>query len=135
MLVASTDEEAQQIWTTTQHFLADAQTGRGRLLQPPVEPEEVGTEPDRAFIASMFQVKATGSPGTVRQHLEKFSERSGADELMVVTYTYDPEDRKRSMELLAELWFHECVMRSGPCGGRRDRAGLDLAGAGRADHL
>lgn len=105
VLVAPTDEEAQKLWTTTQQFLLDAQTGKRRLLQPPVEPEEIGTEQERAFIESMFSIKAVGSPETVRKKLEEFTERSGADELIVVTYTYNPEDRKRSMKMLADLWF------------------------------
>jgi luciferase family oxidoreductase group 1 len=105
VLVAPTDQEAQRLWTTTQQFLLDAQTGKQRLLQPPVDPEELGTEQERALIESMFSIKAVGSPETVHKKLEEFTERSGADELIVVTYTYDPEDRKRSMELLADLWF------------------------------
>ena len=105
VVVAPTDEEAQRIWTTAQQMLLDMQTGKQRLLQPPVDPEELGTEQDRARIESMFSIKAVGSPETVRKKLEEFAERSGADELIVVTYAYDPEDRKRSMEMLADLWF------------------------------
>lgn len=106
VLVAPTDEEAERLWTTTLQFLADLQSpGESRLLQPPVDPEEIGTEQQRAMIESMFSIKAVGSPETVRQKLEEFSESTGADELIVVTYTYDPEDRKRSMKLLADLWF------------------------------
>jgi len=105
VLVAPTDGEAQRLWTTTQQFLADAQTGKERLMQPPVEPDEIGTAQVRTGIEAMFSNKAVGSPETVRQQLEEFVQRSGADELIVVTYTYDPEDRKRSMQLLADLWF------------------------------
>lgn len=105
VVVAPTDEEAQRIWTTTQQMLLDMQTGKQRLLQPPVDPEELGTEQERARMESMFSLKAVGSPETVRKRLEEFAEDSGADELIVVTYTYDPEDRKRSMEMLADLWF------------------------------
>lgn len=46
-----------------------------------------------------------GLPEAVRQQLEECTQHSGADELIVVTYTYDPEDRNRSMQLLADLWF------------------------------
>ncbi|WP_085994258.1 LLM class flavin-dependent oxidoreductase [Oceanobacillus senegalensis] len=105
VLVAPTDEEAERLWTTTQQYLLDIQTGKQRLLQPPVDPEELGTEQERAMIESMFSIKAVGSPETVRKKLEEFTERTGADELIVVTYTYDPEDRKRSMKMLADLWF------------------------------
>jgi len=105
VVVAPTDEEAERIWTTTQMMLMDMQTGRQRLMQPPVEPEEMGTEQERALADGMFRIKAVGSPETVRKKLEDFTEKSGADELIVVTYAYDPKDRMRSMELLADLWF------------------------------
>ncbi|MBP1969847.1 luciferase family oxidoreductase group 1 [Virgibacillus natechei] len=105
VLVAPTDEEAERLWTTTQNMLLDMQTGKQRLMQPPVDPDELGTEQERARMESMFSIKAVGSPETVRKKLEEFTERSGADELIVVTYTYDPEDRKRSMKMLADLWF------------------------------
>lgn len=105
VLVAPTDEEAQRLWTTTQQYLLDIQTGKQRLLQPPVDPKDLGTEQERGRIESMFSIKAVGSPETVRKKLEEFAEQTGADELIVVTYTYNPEDRKRSMELLADLWF------------------------------
>lgn len=106
VLVAPTDAEAQRLWTTTQQFMDDLQkTGNTRLLQPPVDPEQLGTEEERARMDSMFSLKAVGSPETVRKKLEEFAEHSTADELIVVTYTYDPEDRKRSMKLLADLWF------------------------------
>ncbi|MCF3944903.1 LLM class flavin-dependent oxidoreductase [Oceanobacillus alkalisoli] len=105
VLVAPTDEEAERLWSTTQQMLQDMQTGRQRLLQPPVHPEQLGTEQERAMIESMFSIKAVGSPETVQKKLQQFAESTGADELIVVTYTYDPEDRKRSMNMLAELWF------------------------------
>ena len=85
VVVAPTDEEAQRIWTTTQQMLLDMQTGKQRLLQPPVDPEELGTEQERALIESMFSIKAVGSPETVRKRLEEFTE-STTDELIVVTY-------------------------------------------------
>lgn len=105
VVVAPTDEEAERIWTTTQQMLGDMQTGSRRRLQPPVDPKDLGDDQQRTQLERMFSVKAIGSPETVKKKLEEFTEHSGADELIVVTYTYDPEDRKRSMELLADLWF------------------------------
>lgn len=105
VVVAPTDEEAQSIWTTTQRMILDVRTGAPRPLQPPVAPEKMGSEQERAFAESMLNVKAVGSPETVRNALEDFTERSGVDELIVMTYAYDPTDKFRSMELLADLWF------------------------------
>ena len=43
-----------------------------------------------------------GSPETVRAGIETVAAEYGADEVIVVTITYDHEARKRSYELLAE---------------------------------
>ena len=107
VIVAPTDEEAEKIWTTSQQMIADLQTGKQRKLQPPVDPATFGSEEQRKMMDGMFSLKAVGSPETVKAKLEAFAEDSGVDELIVVTYTYDPADRKRSMELLADLWFED----------------------------
>jgi len=39
----------------------------------------------------------------VRFGLERFAQYSGADELMVVSAIFDPQARKRSYTLLAEI--------------------------------
>lgn len=105
VIVAPTDEEAEKIWTTTTQMMMDMQTGQKRKLQPPVDPEELGSEQQRKMMEAMFSIKAVGSPETVLKKLEEFTEDTGADELIIVTYAYDPEKRKQSMELLADLWF------------------------------
>ena len=46
-----------------------------------------------------------GSPDTVRDGVHELVERTGVDELMVVTSTHDGADRLRSYELLAEAVF------------------------------
>jgi hypothetical protein len=52
----------------------DGQTGKQRLLQPPVDPEEeIGTEQGRTLIESMFSNNAVGSLETVRKKLEEFT--------------------------------------------------------------
>jgi alkanesulfonate monooxygenase SsuD/methylene tetrahydromethanopterin reductase-like flavin-dependent oxidoreductase (luciferase family) len=45
-----------------------------------------------------------GSPEKVRAGLEEVAEQYGAEEVMVVTITYDPEARRRSYELIAEAF-------------------------------
>ncbi|QGK70702.1 MsnO8 family LLM class oxidoreductase [Allosaccharopolyspora coralli] len=104
VVIAPTDDEAQRLWTTPQRMMIDVRTGNRRPLQPPVEPDAV-PERERQFAESMLGVKAVGSPDTARADLEKFVETTGVDELITVTYTHDPADRMRSLELLAELWF------------------------------
>lgn len=70
VVVAPMDEVAERIWITKQQMLGDVQTGNQRLLQPPVEPEELGTTQERAMMEAMFSIKAVGSPETIRKQLE-----------------------------------------------------------------
>ena len=78
----------------------DLRAGRSRKLQPPVDPAQFG-----GASPAMLEISAVGSPATVKAQLEEFVERTGADELITVTYAFDPAVRARSLELLAELWF------------------------------
>ena len=100
VMVADTDEEARRQFTTLQQMFLDIRSGRQRKIQPPVDPSQfAGTSP------AMLQISAVGSPDTVKAQLEEFAERTGADELITVTYAHDPAVRDRSIELLADLWF------------------------------
>ncbi len=53
----------------------------------------------------MLQIQAVGSPATVVDQLHRFVERTGADELIITTYAFDPAVREHSLRLLAEHWF------------------------------
>lgn len=102
VMVADTEEQAKREFTVVQQMFQDIQTGQRRLLQPPVEPNQltgVGAE------HSMLRIQAVGSPHTVKTQLDDFVARTGADELITVTYAYDPAVRDRSYELLADVWF------------------------------
>ena len=44
-----------------------------------------------------------GAPGTVRRGLTELLKATAADELMLTTMVFDPADRLRSFELVAEL--------------------------------
>ena len=100
VIVADSDEEAQREFTTVQQMFLDLRAGRSRKIQPPVDPSEfAGSTP------AMLEISAVGSPATVKAQLDEFVERTDADELITVTYAYDPAVRNRSIELLADLWF------------------------------
>jgi alkanesulfonate monooxygenase SsuD/methylene tetrahydromethanopterin reductase-like flavin-dependent oxidoreductase (luciferase family) len=45
-----------------------------------------------------------GSPEKVKKGIEAAAEEYGADEIMIVTNTFDHEDRKRSYELIARAF-------------------------------
>jgi luciferase family oxidoreductase group 1 len=103
-ICAETDEEALQLATSQRMVLTLLRAGR--LL--PVPPPETAA----AFLAARPLSEGwvegrraiVGSPATVRAGLEKVAAEYGADEVMVVTITYEHEARKRSYELIAEAF-------------------------------
>ncbi|WP_280457960.1 LLM class flavin-dependent oxidoreductase [Nocardia carnea] len=103
VMVAPTDEEAEREFTTLEQMFLDIRSGRRRKLQPPLDPEELAAQGVRDH--AMLRIKAVGAPRTVARELQEFVERTGADELITVTYAYDPAVRQRSLELLAGEWF------------------------------
>jgi luciferase family oxidoreductase group 1 len=103
VMVADTDEAAAREFTVVQQMFLDLRTGGRRRLQPPVDPTDMATRGgDRN---PMLQIAAVGSPQSVTRQLEEFVDRTGADELITVTYAYDPQIRDRSLQLLADAWF------------------------------
>ena len=53
----------------------------------------------------MLSISAVGSPDTATAQMAEFVERTGADELITVTYAYDPDVQRESLRLLADAWF------------------------------
>lgn len=102
VVVAPTDDEAERIFTSTEKMFINIHSGKRSYIEPPVHPDELE---NRELADVALKVKAVGSQETVKKKLEAFVQQTNADELIVVTYAYDPEDRKRSLELLADLWF------------------------------
>ena len=103
VFVADTDAEAQREHTVVEQMFQDISSGQRRLIQPPVDPDQLtGSGPDGN---PMLRIKAVGSPQTVKSQLDEFVERTGADELITVTYAYDPAARDHSYQLLADAWF------------------------------
>lgn len=103
VMVADTDEEAAREFTVVEQMFLGVQFGNIRKLQPPVDPETLAAQ--GGGNNPMLRIKAVGSPQTVKEQLEAFVERTGVDELITVTYAYDPAVRDRSLQLLAETWF------------------------------
>lgn len=103
VMVADTDEEAEREFTVLEQMFLDIQRGQRRKIQPPVDPETLARQGGRN--QSMLRIKAVGAPRTAKAQLEAFVERTGADELITVTYGFDPAVRDRSLQLLAESWF------------------------------
>lgn len=51
-----------------------------------------------------LSIRAVGSPSTVVRQLEEIVAATGADELILTAYYFDPADRLHALELLAQAW-------------------------------
>jgi luciferase family oxidoreductase group 1 len=103
VICAETDERARFLaGSSALSFLRLRQGHPGQVPSP----EEAAAYPyndlERAFIADRQSTQLIGAPDTVRSGLEDLLKRTEADELMITTQTYDPADRLRSFELVAE---------------------------------
>jgi alkanesulfonate monooxygenase SsuD/methylene tetrahydromethanopterin reductase-like flavin-dependent oxidoreductase (luciferase family) len=74
---------------------------------PLPSPEEAAAYPynelERAFVADRQATSILGSPETVNRGVDELLTATAADELMITTMVYDPADRLRSFELVADI--------------------------------
>ena len=105
VVVADTDEEAKRLFTSVQQAFTDLHRGARGLQKPPIDDIETYWTPSEKISAgSMLKYAVVGSPSTVKAGLEAFVEATKVDELMVVTSVFDHDARKRSYELLRDVW-------------------------------
>ena len=105
VIMAETDEEANRLAMSADLNRLLRDRGQYRPL-PSIE--EAQTYPysdaDRASIARNRSRLFVGSPQTVMEKITPLIEVCKADEVMVITATYDHEARKRSYSLLADAF-------------------------------
>ena len=102
VFAADTDEEAQLLATSVQQAFVALRTGRAGRLQPPVAGYAATLPPQaKAMLDDALSCSAIGSPETVERQMRAFVERTGADELMIVSQIFDHEARLKSYEIAA----------------------------------
>ena len=74
----------------------------GTMPSPEEAAAHTYTDLDRAMIADRQGSQLIGSPATVRDGLAELLKHTKADELMITTMVFDPADRLRSFELVAQ---------------------------------
>jgi alkanesulfonate monooxygenase SsuD/methylene tetrahydromethanopterin reductase-like flavin-dependent oxidoreductase (luciferase family) len=78
-------------------------SGRPGKLPPPVEGLDARLDHyARAMLADSLACAIVGTAATVREELDGFVRRTGADELMVTANIFDHGKRKRSFEIVAD---------------------------------
>jgi luciferase family oxidoreductase group 1 len=105
VICAETTEEAEYLAASRDYWRL--KLGQGQHL--PYPPPEVAlnydyTDQERAAIEQNKLNRFVGDPAFVKAQLEELAERHGADELVILTITYDFAARVRSYELIAEAF-------------------------------
>src|SRR5215208_1032447 len=102
-IAADTDEEAQRLAYSSR--MAMAMLRRGRLIAvPPVETAERFLKGEGLLDKSVGRRLVLGTPDAVRAGLEQVAADYHAEEVIVVSITFDHEARRRSYELIAEAF-------------------------------
>jgi luciferase family oxidoreductase group 1 len=101
---AETDEEARWLFTSAQQAFVNVRRGHPGPLPPPRDRVLDELAPwERAGLEEMLSAAIVGGPETVRRGVDAFVQRTGADELIVVSTIHDHAKRVRSFELLMEV--------------------------------
>jgi len=104
VIAADTTTNAQHIATTFYQLAMGIITGKRRKMQPPIDTMEgVWSAQEEAAIRQMMTYSFIGDAATIEHQLRGFLDATGADELMVVSHIYHPEDKLRSYRILADL--------------------------------
>jgi luciferase family oxidoreductase group 1 len=104
VIAAETDAAARRLFTTPQQrFLRLIRNQPVELLPPVDSMEELWNDFERAAVKEKTSAAIVGSNATVKAGLEKLVSETMADEVIVVTDTYDHADRLQSYERVATV--------------------------------
>jgi luciferase family oxidoreductase group 1 len=102
VIAAETDGAARRLFTTPQQrFLRLIRNQPVELLPPVNSMEPLWRDDERAAVGSKLRAAIVGSDATVRAGLEKLVGDTAADEVIVVTDTYEHGDRIESYQRVA----------------------------------
>jgi alkanesulfonate monooxygenase SsuD/methylene tetrahydromethanopterin reductase-like flavin-dependent oxidoreductase (luciferase family) len=105
VVAAESDEEARFLYSSLQQSMLNNRTGRRGRVPPPVENFEARLDPyARAILDDGLSCAVVGAPDAIRRGLDEFVNRTGADELMVTANIFDHAKRKRSFEIVAQVF-------------------------------
>jgi luciferase family oxidoreductase group 1 len=101
-LAAETEEEAWRLFATRERARVDRQAGRFGALLPPEQAVRPWTESEQALRNGLRSRAFVGTGAQVVEQLRALADALDIDEVVVITWTWDPHAQRRSYELLAE---------------------------------
>jgi luciferase family oxidoreductase group 1 len=103
-LAADTEEEALFQFKSRERAMVDRRQGIRQPLMPPEEAERPYAPAELAAAEKLRRKAIVGSSAQVTARLKQLANSLDLDELVIVTWTYDPAPRHRSCELLADAF-------------------------------
>jgi len=104
VIAAETDAAARRLFTTPQQrFLRLIRNQPVELLPPVDSMKPLWQDYERAAVESKLRAAIVGSDATVKAGLEKLVEDTAADEVIIVTDTYEHADRIESYRRVAGI--------------------------------
>ena len=102
-LSAETEERSKYLFMPRAHWKLMRNRG---VLAPLINPTDAANYPysssDQDFINDLCEHALIGSPDIVAKQLCSLANNNAIDEIVILTWTYDEKDRRRSYELLAK---------------------------------
>jgi luciferase family oxidoreductase group 1 len=100
-LAADTDEEAWRLFESRARWRMDRNIGRLGPLLPPDEAVRAYGPAEQLALERLRANALVGSAATVGARLRQLARQLEVDELVLITWTHDPQAQRRSCELLA----------------------------------
>jgi len=102
-MAAETDERAEFLATSMyQRSLGIVRGQRAALLPPVKSMDGIWTPAEQYAMAERMALMVVGGPARVKDGLQQIIDATQADELIVVSDAYDPADRLKSFDIIAQ---------------------------------
>lgn len=106
VVCAETTEQAQYLATSElQKFLHLQRGDNSPLSKPTHDMSRLWEAWEETSIRHKTRESIWGTPAFVKEKLESLIERTGANEVMINSMIYNPEERIKSYELISKVWF------------------------------
>ena len=103
-LAADTDEEAWRLFESRARWRMDRNLGRiGPMLPPEVAVRDYSVS-EQLALAQMKDNALVGTASVVAEKLRDLAERLQVEEVVVITWTHDPQAQRHSYKLLAQAF-------------------------------
>ena len=104
IIAADTDEEAEKISTSMVRMMLGVMTGKiDYMQQPTAMTEELRQIMQHPSLQQMLKYSFVGSKESIRSKTEDFLQKTGVNELMVVSHIYNHQDRVNSFRIFSEM--------------------------------